>query len=314
MPRVISHQSTITHHHEINHPMQGASPKHSPVVILGVGIVAVSTGAIFARLADAPALVTAAYRVGLATLILLPFALWKSGAELRGLSRRQVGLAGLSGLFLALHFALWIASLDYTSVANSVVLVNTVPLWVALLAPLVTSDRIGRRTVLSAVLCVGGAAAIGAEGASLGGDVLRGDMLAVGGAMAAAVYIVLGRKLRANLSLLSYVTVCYGCAAVTLWLLVLILRLPVLGFSTQTYWAFLGMAVISQVVGHTSYNWSLKWFSSSLVAVSLLGEPIGSSILAYFIFGEELTMVKLAGGGLILVGIYLAAAPKKKPD
>jgi len=294
--------------------MQGSRPKHSPVVILGIGIVAVSTGAIFARLADAPALVTAAYRVGLATLILLPFALWKSGAELRGLSRRQVGLAGLSGLFLALHFALWIASLDYTSVANSVVLVNTVPLWVALLAPLVTSDRIGRRTVLSAVLCVGGAAAIGAEGASLGGDVLRGDMLAVGGAMAAAVYIVLGRKLRANLSLLSYVTVCYGCAAVTLWLLVLILRLPVLGFSTQTYWAFLGMAVISQVVGHTSYNWSLKWFSSSLVAVSLLGEPIGSSILAYFIFGEELTMVKLAGGGLILVGIYLAAAPKKKPD
>jgi len=294
--------------------MQGSRPKHSPVVILGIGIVAVSTGAIFARLADAPALVTAAYRVGLATLILLPFALWKAGAELRGLSRRQVGLAGLSGLFLALHFALWIASLDYTSVANSVVLVNTVPLWVALLAPLVTSDRIGRRTVLSAVLCVGGAAAIGAEGASLGGDVLRGDMLAVGGAMAAAVYIVLGRKLRANLSLLSYVTVCYGCAAVTLWLLVLILRLPVLGFSTQTYWAFLGMAVISQVVGHTSYNWSLKWFSSSLVAVSLLGEPIGSSILAYFIFGEELTMVKLAGGGLILVGIYLAAAPKKKPD
>jgi len=294
--------------------MQGSRPKHFPVVILGVGIVAVSTGAIFARLADAPALVTAAYRVGLATLILLPFTLWKAGAELRGLSRRQVGLAGLSGLFLALHFALWIASLDYTSVANSVVLVNTVPLWVALLAPLVTSDRIGRRTVLSAVLCVGGAAAIGAEGASLGGDVLRGDMLAVGGAMAAAVYIVLGRKLRANLSLLSYVTVCYGCAAVTLWLLVLILRLPVLGFSTQTYWAFLGMAVISQVVGHTSYNWSLKWFSSSLVAVSLLGEPIGSSILAYFIFGEELTMVKLAGGGLILVGIYLAAAPKKKPD
>jgi len=294
--------------------MQGSRPKHSPVVILGIGIVAVSTGAIFARLADAPALVTAAYRVGLATLILLPFALWKSGAELRGLSRRQVGLAGLSGLFLALHFALWIASLDYTSVANSVVLVNTVPLWVALLAPLVTSDRIGRRTVLSAVLCVGGAAAIGAEGASLGGDVLRGDMLAVGGAMAAAVYIVLGRKLRANVSLLAYVTICYGCAAVLLWLLVLILRLPVVGFSTQTYWAFIGMAVISQVVGHTSYNWSLRWFSSSLVAVSLLGEPIGSSILAYFIFGEELTMVKLAGGGLILVGIYLAAAPKKKPD
>ena len=294
--------------------MQGPRPKQSPVVILAIGVAAVSTGAIFARLANAPALVTAAYRAGLATLILLPFALWKAGAELRGLSRRQVVLAGMSGLFLALHFALWIASLDYTSVANSVVLVNTAPLWVALLAPFVTSDRIGRRTVLSVVLCVGGAAAIGAEGASLGGDVLRGDMLAVGGAMAAAVYIVLGRKLRAKLSLLAYVTICYGCAAGLLWLLVLVLRLPVHGFNTQTYGAFIGMAVISQVVGHTSYNWSLKWFSSSLVAVCLLGEPIVSSILAYFMFDEGLTMMKLAGGGLILGGIYLAAAPTRGSD
>ena len=291
--------------------MGATHPKVSPAVVLVVGVVAVSTGAIFVRLADAPALVTAAYRLGLATLILLPFALRKAGRELRGLTRREVGLAGLSGLFLALHFASWIASLDYTSVANSVVLVNTIPLWVALMAPFLTHDRVGRKTFLSAAVCVAGAVVIGWEGASIRGHALRGDLLAVVGAIAAAVYIVLGRRLRARLSLLAYATVCYGSATIVLWLLVFMLRLPVCGFGSQTWWAFLGMAVISQIAGHTSYNWALKWFSTTIVAVSLLGEPVGSTILAYFLFGEGLTPMMLAGSVLILAGIYLAATEKR---
>lgn len=288
-------------------------PGISPVVVLVGGVVAVSTGAVFVRLADAPALVTAAYRMGLATVILLPFAVRHAGAELRRLSFKDVGLAGLSGLFLALHFATWISSLDYTSVANSVVLVNTIPLWVALLAPFLTHDRVGRRTVLSAVVCVSGGVVIGwGDISGGGGSALRGDLLAVVGAMAAAVYLLLGRRLRARLSLLAYVTVCYASAAVLLWLLVFALRLPVCGFSAGTYWAFLGMALISQIAGHSSYNWALKWFSSSLVAVSLLGEPVGSTILAYFVLGERLSVVKVLGGGLILIGIYLAAAQERK--
>jgi len=284
----------------------------NPYVVLIGGIIGVSTGAIFARLADAPALVTAAYRVGLAALILIPFAGWKVGDELRRLSARDIKLAMLSGLFLALHFATWISSLDYTAIANSVVLVNTIPLWVGLLTPLVTGDRIQKPTIISIILSVIGGGIIGFGDFATGGPALWGDFLALVGALSAAIYLLLGRNLRRKLSLLSYVAVCYGSAAVILWLVVLLLKLPITGYSTQTVTAFWAMALISQILGHTSYNWALKWFSTGFIAVALLGEPLGSTILAYLLFDEGLTGLKLAGGLFILSAIYLAASGERQ--
>lgn len=284
----------------------------NPYIILVGGIIGVSTGAIFARLADAPALVTAAYRVGLASLILVPLAVWKARDELRRLSGRDINLAMLAGFFLALHFATWISSLDYTAIANSVVLVNTIPLWVGLLTPLITRDRIQKPTVISIVLSVIGGAIIGMGDFATGGRALYGDLLALVGAFSAAIYLLLGRNLRRKLSLLSYVAVCYGSAAVILWLVVLLLKLPISGYSSQTVAAFWAMALISQILGHSSYNWALKWFSTSLVAVALLGEPIGSTILAYIIFNEGLTWLKLVGGLFILSAIYIAASGERK--
>ena len=284
----------------------------NPYVVLIGGIIGVSTGAVFARLADAPALVTAAYRVGLAALILIPLAGWKAREELRQLSLRDIKLAVLSGLFLAMHFASWISSLDYTAIANSVVLVNTIPLWVGLLTPFITGDRIRKSTVISIVLSVIGGGVIGFGDFAIGGQALWGDLLAIGGAFSAAIYLLLGRNLRRKLSLLSYVAVCYGSAAVILWLVVLLLKLPVTGYSSQTVAAFWAMALISQILGHSSYNWALKWFSTGFIAVALLGEPIGSTILAYLIFDEGLTWLKLAGGLFILSAIYMAALGEKK--
>jgi drug/metabolite transporter (DMT)-like permease len=286
-------------------------PRNSYLVLI-IGIIGVSTGSIFARLADAPALVTAAYRVGLATLILIPAAGWKARDELRRLSFQDVKLAMLSGLFLALHFAAWISSLDYTAIANSVVLVNTIPLWVGLLTPLIASDRIKPTTVISIVLSVIGGAVIGFGDFAAGGNALWGDLLALAGAVCAAIYLLLGRNLRRKLSLLAYVTVCYGSAAAILWIVVLFLNLPITGYSSQTVAAFWAMAVVSQIVGHSSYNWALKWFSTTLVAVALLGEPIGSTILAYLIFNEGLTWLKFVGGLFILSAIYIAAVGEKK--
>lgn len=280
----------------------------NPYIVLIGGIIGVSTGAIFARLADAPALVTAAYRVGLAALILVPLAGWKARDELRLLSSRDIKLAMLAGLFLAMHFASWISSLDYTAIANSVVLVNTIPLWVGLLTPLVTGDRIQKPTVISIGLSVFGAAVIGFGDFAIGGQALWGDFLALVGAFSAAIYLLLGRNLRRKLSLLSYVAVCYGSAAVILWLAVLLLKLPISGYSSQTVAAFWAMALISQILGHSSYNWALKWFSTGFVAVALLGEPIGSTFLAYILFDEGLTWLKLMGGLFILSAIYIAAA------
>jgi drug/metabolite transporter (DMT)-like permease len=291
--------------------MKNASPKINPYTVLIIGIIGVSTGSIFARLADAPALVTAAYRMGLTALILIPLAAWKAGDELRSLSVHDIKLAVLSGLFLALHFAAWISSLDYTAIANSVVLVNTIPLWVGLLTPLISKDRIRGSTILSIIVSIMGAAIVGFGDFTTGGTALWGDLLAVYGAVCAAVYLLFGRNLRRKLSLLSYVAICYGSAAVILWLVVLFLNLPITGYSTQTVAAFWAMALISQIIGHSSYNWSLKWFSTSLVAVSLLGEPIGSTLLAYIIFDEELTWMKFIGGLFILSAIYIAASGKK---
>jgi drug/metabolite transporter (DMT)-like permease len=282
-------------------------PPFNPFLALISGVLAVSTGAIFAKLAEAPALVIAAYRVGLASLILAPIAWWKARDEIKGLEMREYILALLSGFFLALHFSTWISSLSYTSVANSVVLVNTNPLWVGLLTPLISKDRLTLMTKIGIVISVIGGAIIGAGDFATGGQALWGDFLALLGSICAAIYLLLGRNLRRRLSLLAYVIICYGSAAIILWALVIALGLQVVGFSSGTYAAFAGMALISQLIGHTSYNWALKWFSASLIAVSLLGEPIGATILAYIIFAETLTWTKLVGGSLILAAIYLAA-------
>jgi drug/metabolite transporter (DMT)-like permease len=287
--------------------MSTRRPPVPPFFVLLLGVIAVSTGSIFARLADAPALVIAAYRCTLATLILLPIASISARDELRRLARREWMLAFGAGFFLALHFATWISSLDYTSVASSVVLVTTNPIWVGLLTPFISSDRISRATALGILLSVTGGVVISAGDFQVGGTALLGDGLALLGAMAAAVYLLLGRRLRQNLSLVSYVVVCYGSAALLLLGLVTVLRLPMTGYSSDTYLWLLAMAVVPQIIGHTSYNWALGFFSASLIAVSLLGEPIGATVLAYLVLGESVGWVTLVGGAIILAGIYFAA-------
>jgi len=288
------------------------APPFNPYFALIIGVFAVSTGAIFARLADAPALVIAAYRVGLASLILAPLAWFKARHEIAALSKQDLKLAAVSGFFLAMHFATWISSLDYTSVANSVVLVNTNPLWVGLLTPLIVKERLKRATIFSIIISVIGGTIIGYGDFATGGKALLGDGLALIGSICAAIYLLLGRNLRRKLSLLPYIFICYGSAAVILWVIVLCLGLPLSGFSQTTVYALWGMALISQLTGHTSYNWALKWFSAGLIAVSLLGEPIGATILAYIIFHEGLTPHKVIGGIFILAAIYLAASSESK--
>jgi drug/metabolite transporter (DMT)-like permease len=294
-----------------NRPLTG--PAFNPYFALIAGVLAVSTGAIFVRLAtDVPALVIAAYRVGLASAVIVPIAWFKARAELLSLSRRDLALAGLSGFFLALHFGTWITSLGYTSVANSVVLVNTTPLWVGLFTPLITGERVKATVALGILISVAGAAIIGIDDFATGGEALIGDLLALAGSVCAAVYLLLGRNLRRRLSLLAYICVCYASAAVILWLFALVLRLPAAGFSDSSYACLWAMALITQLIGHSSYNWALKWFSTSLIAVSLLGEPVGSTVMAYFLFGEGLTIAKVIGGVMILCAITLSAVVESR--
>jgi len=293
--------------------MTAETPPFNPYLALTLGIISISCGAIFARLSgEADALVISAYRVGLASIILFPVAWFKVRDELRCLSMPDLRLAALSGFFLAMHFATWISSLRYTSVANSVVLVNTNPLWVGILTPFITKEKMSMTTKIGILFSVIGGVIISIGDISFGSNALLGDGLAVIGSVCAAIYLLLGRTIRQKLSLLAYITLCYGSAAVILWSIVLFLNLPIAGFSTKTFSALWAMALIPQLIGHTSYNWSLKWFSANMIAISLLGEPIVSTILAYVLFDESLTWAKVIGGGLILSAIRLAAAGERE--
>jgi drug/metabolite transporter (DMT)-like permease len=270
-----------------------------------------STGAVFIRLAEASPIVVAAYRTGLAFAALAPVAWVKARREIASLSLSDLMLSAFSGLLLACHFAAWIASLDYTSIACSVVLVNTNPLWVAVLAPFVTGETIGKGRAAGIGISILGAVFIGAGDFGGGGRALFGDALAVGGSIAMACYLLLGARLRRKLSLLAYVTLCYGAAAAVLWVAVLAFGLRFMGLPEHTYAAVVSLAFMAQLIGHSCYNWSLKWLSTSMVAVSLLGEPIGGTILGYIVFGENLSVWKAGGGALILAGIYTASVSEK---
>jgi drug/metabolite transporter (DMT)-like permease len=299
------------------------------LAILG-GILAVSTSSIFIRFAqqDAPSLVIAAYRLTLASLILAPLALKKYRAELRSLTRLEVGLSLLSGFFLALHFATWISSLEYTSVASSVVLVTTTPLWVALLSPLLLREINGKTVVIGMVLALAGGVVVSLADACtwqaglvcpplatfVRGTAFFGDFLALCGAWAAAGYVLIGRRLRAKMSLIPYIFVVYGMAAVVLLIILGISREPVFGYLPVTYLWLLLLALVPQLLGHSTFNWALRYLPASLVSITLLGEPIGSTILAYLILKEAPTPLKILGALLILAGIYVASAnDEKKP-
>lgn len=302
-----------------------------PLVVLFAGILIVSTASIFIRFAqrEASSLVIAAYRLSLAALILLPIALAGHRDELKHLTRRQVTLVVVSGGFLAIHFATWISSLEYTTVASSVVLVTTSPLWVALLSPLVLRERPSRMVAAGMLVAlVGGmlvgmseacqieAGAIACPPASvfLQGKAFLGNLLALAGALCAAAYLLVGRFLRPTMSLVVYIFTVYGMAAVILAGLALLSGQPLAGFSLPIFLFFLALAVGPQLLGHTSFNYSLRYLSAAFVSVALLGEPIGSALLALVILKEIPTTLEVVGGVVILVGIYLAARGQQEEN
>jgi drug/metabolite transporter (DMT)-like permease len=292
-------------------PADHEKPTPYAYIALVVGALAVSTGAIFVRYAqqEAASLTIAAYRMGIAFIVVLIPTLIRHRREFQSLTYRDLGLAATSGLFLAVHFATWVYSLELTSVAISVVMVNTAPLWVGLLTPLLTRERLALATILGIAMSVIGAVAIGwgLEGDGESSHNLLGGVLATIGAVGLAVYLLIGRNLRRRHSLGVYVTVCYGAAAGYLFLAAIGTGQQITRFSPSTWLYLIALALVSQILGHTTNNWALRFFSASMIAVALLGEPIFSTLLAYFLFAETLTPVQIGGAALILVGIYLAA-------
>ena len=284
-----------------------SKPAIKPYLGLAIGIVAVSFASIFIRLAEAPSLVIAASRLTIASLILAPAAFIRGKDELRSLTKGDLRLALLSGLFLGVHFATWISSLEYTSVASSVVFVSTSPMFVGLASHFLLKERVSRQMFAGIAVSVLGGMIVGYGDFGLGTRELFGDFLALAGAAAVSVYLLVGRKLRRHLSLLSYIFLVYGTAAVFLIAVCLAMGHTFSGYPRQTYLLFVLLAVVPQIIGHSSSTCALKYLPATLVGVATLGEPIGSTILAYFALREAPTLAKLGGGVLILAGIYVSS-------
>ena len=283
----------------------------SPYLVLLIGILAVSSASIlvlFARAEGVPAVSIAALRLTIASIALAPFVWTRARGEWAKLSRRDFALAIVSGVLLALHFASWISSLDYTSVMSSVVFVSTNPLFVGLASVLILRESIRRGTVVGIVIAGIGGALIGfTDLGNAGADSLFGDGLALVGAVTVSGYLLIGRQLRKRLSLLAYIGLVYTTAAIVLLAMAWAMGANLFGYSPMGYLLILLLAAGPQLIGHTSYNWALKYVSATFVTVTLLAEPIGATVLAIPILAQVPSPIKLVGGALILFGIYFAA-------
>jgi len=273
-------------------------------IFVPIGIVAISTASIFIKFCDAPALIIATYRLVLASVVLCPYAAYKK--PWRGWERNELGWFFLSGLLLSLHFALWVASLKYTSVASSVVLVTTHPIFVGMGGLLFLKERLGLNLILGIALSVFGSGLISYGDMGLPREASLGDGLALLGAIAASGCLLVGKKMRRDQDLFSYIFPVYSVAGLILVLFSLVFQKPFFGYSSSIYFYLVLLALVPQLIGHTTFNRALKYLAASMVAVAILGEPLGSTLLAYFILGEGLTAWKILGGISIFAGILVA--------
>ncbi len=299
-----------------------SSARRTDLAILALAVAAVSTAAIFIRQADAPALVIAASRLTLASIPLAGYAAVRR-LPVVPRDRRSRWLTVLAGVFLAAHFAFWIASVKETSIITSVVLVTAQPLFVALASGPLLGEKPGALAWAGIGVAGAGAAVMVAQDFGQGSDVLRGDLFAVLGAMFAAAYIMTGRSLRTSGSdWLPYVTAVYSVSAVILVVSAVVAGESFRGYSTETYLFFLLLALVPQLIGHSAINRSLGYLPAASVAIAILGEPVGATILGIVFLNEDPTALQALGAVLVLAGVYLglrgsvamAETPATAPD
>lgn len=282
----------------------------SPLLVLIIAVLATTYAGPVVRLATAPALAIAFWRL----TMVLPVTSGLALREPRTLTRGVVGLMVLSGLLLAAHFWTWIASLRFTSVASSVVLVSLKPIFVWGIAAVWLGEHPGKRERWGIVLAVMGAILIGAGDAALSFGHLTGDLLALAGALTAAGYYTIGRRARATVGVWTYASIVYGVAAATLGVFAASVHAPLLGHGARDWAVMASLAAGPMLIGHTGMNYALKHFRATTVNTAALGEPVGAALIAWLVpaIGETPPPMALAGGAVVLTGIALAFSDRKE--
>jgi len=278
------------------------------ILYLILAVFSVSWAAILIKLCSAPPLVIAFYRMFIASVILCPLVFLKHFSGLKQLLNETLKLAILSGIFLGLHFAFWVTSLFYTSVSASVVIVATQPVFVALFSLIFLKERANWLTWSGIILALGGVVVIG------GGDFanLKGDILALLGAIMAAAYLTLGRNIRKKYDLVPYIFTAYLVSSIVLAIFIVIFGDSFSPLTLENLGWFILLAIVPTLIGHSLYNWLLKYVKAYLVGISILGEPIGASIWAFLIFKEIPQTSLYLGAVLIILGVILALRGERR--
>lgn len=291
------------------------TPPVPMMLVLAGGVAAISFGAVFIRVAqDAgmPSLLIASLRLVIAALLITPATLRHHSTALGGLTRRGWGLAAFSGAVLAVHFASWVTSLEYTTVLVSVTLVTTTPIWTALIEVVVLKGSLSRGLIIGLIVALVGGVLVGIPSGEppitpAGSNILLGGGLALLGAVTVGVYLIIGRVMRSDIALLPYIWIVYGMAGFVLLMGVITQGIPLLGYSLIAYGAVFANAIIPQLIGHTALNYAVKYASPTYVTIATKLEPIGSAVLAFFMFQELPTTWQVIGSAVILVGVLFAS-------
>lgn len=287
-------------------------PKIHPYIPIFIGVISVSLSAIFVKLANAEAGVIAFYRMLFSVLIMAPLFFWKYTNEVKQLRRRDWLFSSVAGIFLAFHFILWFESLNYTSVASSTVLVTLQPLFAFVGTYFFFKESITLKTILAGVIAIVGSILISWGDFKLSGTAFYGDMLALIACALVTAYFLFGQDVRKRLSLVTYTMLVYAVSTITLFLYVLIKGESFGPYPTMDWIWFILLAIVPNLLGHTLFNWSIKYVSTNVVSIAILFEPIGAAILALFIFKEYLIATQIIGGLIVIVGILLFVVDEKK--
>jgi drug/metabolite transporter (DMT)-like permease len=278
----------------------------SPLLFMALGVVAVSFSAIFIKWSEAPAAVLGLYRLLFTFLLLGPVLLTKkSRTEIATFSARTWLLVALSGIFLALHFILWIGSLKYTTVASSTILITLQPIFVMALAYFTLKERASWRALLGAGIAIIGSTLIGWGDFKVSGSALWGDLLSLLGVLAVSAYLVIGQFLRDRVTSLVYSLLVYVFSIVVMWLYCVWEGYPLADYPAREWLLFLLLAVVPTVFGHTLFNWLLKYVNAATISMAILFEPIGATLLAFLLLGEGVTVAQWIGGAVIMSGIWI---------
>ncbi|MCA9888563.1 MAG: DMT family transporter, partial [Anaerolineae bacterium] len=291
-----------------------AMPRNLPFV-LAMGILSISASAILIRYAQGdgvPSLLIAAGRLVIAVIILTPIVFARYSSHIRNLSQRDLLLAMTAGFFLAIHFAAWVTSLEYTSVLVSVVIVTTSPIWVALLEFFFLRSIPRPGVIAGLIIAIVGGLVLGMSGGAdsttenvVNGEIIGGGLSLIG-AITVAIYLVIGRSLRNRLPVIPYIWLVYGCASILLSIVVIVTQTPITGYAPTAYILLIAMAIFPQLLGHSSLNYAVGYLPATFVSLITQLEPIGSALLALILFAEVPTGTQIIGSLIILVGVTIA--------